>query len=140
MFERPAQSLKTKNPQTPANRRMKASSESRPAFARRAGLILLFDGEVGLNVRQASCLSRNEGHDEHRPTDILTSGLVPRSRLPGLTRDQWLWEFVARYSGATVPDFHGVPCRLTMLGMDHESIRFKERLLGNSLAGSCQEK
>jgi hypothetical protein len=24
-------------------------------------------------------------------------------------RDQWLWEFVARYSGATVPDSHGVP-------------------------------
>jgi hypothetical protein len=23
--------------------------------------------------------------------------------------DQWLWEFVARYSGATVPDSHGVP-------------------------------
>jgi len=23
--------------------------------------------------------------------------------------DQWPWEFVARYSGATVPDSHGVP-------------------------------
>ena len=88
---------------------MKASSESRPALARRAGLILLFDGEVGLNVGQASRLSRIKCHDEHRPTDILTSGLEPRSRLPGLTRDQWLWEFVARYSGATVPDSHGVP-------------------------------
>jgi len=88
---------------------MEASNESRPALARRAGLILLFDGEVGLNARQASRLSHINSHDEHRPTDILTSGLKPHSRLPGLTRDQWLWELVARYSGATVPDFHGVP-------------------------------
>ena len=88
---------------------MKASNESRSALARRAGLILLFDGEVGLNVGQASHLSRIKSHDEHRPTDILTSGLEPRSRLPGLMRDQWPWEFVARYSGATVPDSHGVP-------------------------------
>ena len=58
---------------------------------------------------QAYRLSRIESHDEHRQTDILTSGLEPRSRLPGLLRDQWLWEFVARYSGATVPDSHGVP-------------------------------
>jgi hypothetical protein len=88
---------------------MKAFSESRHALARRAGLILLFDGEVGLNVGQASRLSRIESHDEHRQTDILTSGLEPHSRLPGLWRDQWLREFVARYSGATVPDSHGVP-------------------------------
>ena len=87
---------------------MKALSESRHALARRAGLILLFDGEVGLNAGHASRLSRIKCHDEHRLTDILTSGLEPRSRLPGLTRDQWLWEFVARYSGATVPDSHGV--------------------------------
>ena len=88
---------------------MKAFSESRPALARRAGLILLFDGEVGPNEAQAYRLSRDEGHDEHRQTDILTPGLEPRSRLPGLMRDQWLWESIARYSGATVPDSHGVP-------------------------------
>jgi hypothetical protein len=63
---------------------MKAFIESRPALARRAGLILLFDGEVGLNVGQASCLSRIDDHDEHRQTDILTSGLEPRSLLPDL--------------------------------------------------------
>ncbi len=89
---------------------MKASNESRPALARRAGLILLFDGEVGPKVvEQASRLHCLESHDEHRKTDILTSGLEPRSRLPGPTQDQWLWEFVAHYSGATVPDSHGVP-------------------------------
>ena len=46
--------------------------------------------------------------DEHNQTDILTWGLKPRSRLPGLV-DQWLWELVTRYSGVTVPDSHGVP-------------------------------
>lgn len=45
--------------------------------------------------------------DEHNRTGILTSGLKPSSRLPGV--NQWLWEVVARYSGATVSDFHGVP-------------------------------
>ena len=105
MIERPARSLwrretwgtkrershlaplalpQNKNLQTPAKRRMKALSESRHALARRAGLILLFDGEVGLNVGQAARLSHIESHDEHRQTDILTSGLEPHSRLPGL--------------------------------------------------------
>jgi hypothetical protein len=63
---------------------MKALSESRHALTQRAGLILLFDGEVGLKAAQASCLSRLESHDEHRQTDILTSGLKPHSRLPDL--------------------------------------------------------
>jgi hypothetical protein len=87
---------------------MKASSGSRHAQARRAGPILLFDGEVSLHAEQASHLPHSEGRDEHRQADILTPGLEPYSRLPGLTRDQWLWEFVARYSGATVPDSHRV--------------------------------
>jgi len=39
-----------KNAFIPAKRRMKAFSESRGALARRAGLILLFDGEVGKRV------------------------------------------------------------------------------------------
>ncbi|MDB6063954.1 MAG: hypothetical protein JWR26_162 [Pedosphaera sp.] len=38
------------------------------------GLILLFDGEVAAYERP----------DERRQTGILTSGLEPRSRLPGL--------------------------------------------------------
>ena len=45
---------------------MKAFSESRLAAAKRAGLILLFDGEVGPAKRD---------HDEHNQTDILTWGL-----------------------------------------------------------------
>ena len=60
------------------------------------------------NTAKAFCLSRIESHDEHNQTDILTPGLEPCSRLPGLA-GQWLWEFVARYSGVTVPDSHGVP-------------------------------
>jgi hypothetical protein len=63
---------------------MKAISESRHALARRAGLILLFDGEVGLNAGHAYRLPRIKCHDEHRPTDILTPGLEPHSRLPDL--------------------------------------------------------
>jgi hypothetical protein len=57
------------------------------------------DGEVGPELRD---------HDEHNQADILTRGLtsLPPSRS---WWDQWLWEFVARYSGATVPDSHGVP-------------------------------
>ena len=78
---------------------MKAFIDSHPAHTEQAGLILLFDGEVDPAERN---------HDEHSQTGILTSGLKPRSRLPGLV-DQWLWESVTRYSGATVPDFRGVP-------------------------------
>jgi len=55
------------------------------------------------------------GADEHKRAGILTPGLKPRSRLPGL-HGQWLWEFVTRYSGATVPDSHGVPCHLLATG------------------------
>jgi hypothetical protein len=88
---------------------MKAFIESQRALTRRAGPILLFDGEVGRAHEQARRPSCSDGHDEYRQTDILTSGLEPHSRLPDLMRDQWLWEFVARYSGATVPDSHGVP-------------------------------
>ncbi len=79
-------------------------------------------------------------HDEHRLTDILTSGLKPRSRLPGLMRNQWLRESVARYSGVTVPDSHGVPRRLAVLKTDNGSISFKERFVHTSLAQPCQGK
>jgi len=59
------------------------------------------DGEVG----------SFRSHDEHNQTDILTSGLtsLPPSRRRSSERHSGLWEFVARYSGATVPDSHGVP-------------------------------
>ncbi len=47
------------------------------------------------------------GRDEHRRTGILTpdSNLAPAFPDTG----QWQWELVIRYSGATVPGFHGVP-------------------------------
>jgi hypothetical protein len=47
------------------------------------------------------------GRDEHNRTDILTWGFNLTPAFPVF--DQWPWEFVARYSGATVPDSHGVP-------------------------------
>jgi len=46
MIERPVRSLKMKNLQTPAKRGMKASDESAEKQFQRAGLILLFVGEV----------------------------------------------------------------------------------------------
>ena len=57
---------KTQNLHTPAKRRMKALSDSLSAHADRAGLILLFDGEVGPARRDL---------DEHSQTVILTWGL-----------------------------------------------------------------
>ena len=64
-----------------------------------AGLILLLTEKFGPAGRD---------RDEHNQTDILTWGLtsLPPSRFCWF---QWLWEFVARYSGATVPDSHRVP-------------------------------
>jgi len=49
--------------------------------------------------------------DEHNQTGILTWGLTSLPPSQRLTR-QWPWEFVARYSGATVPESHGVPRHL----------------------------
>jgi hypothetical protein len=50
--------------------------------------------------------------DECRQMDILTPDFKPHSRLPAGadTTRSGLWEFVIRYSGATVADSHGVPC------------------------------
>ena len=87
---------------------MKASNESRRKLFDRLASSFSLTEKLTPNIGQASRLSGIQSHDEHRQTDILTSGLEPRSRLPGPTRDQWLWEFVARYSGATVPGLHGV--------------------------------
>src|SRR5215831_8913792 len=100
------QSLVTKKrPSHPGKSENEGFNESHCAPAKWTGLILLFDGEVG----------PAEGDlDEHNQAGILTSGLMPRSRLPASPHaggaEQWQWESVARYSGATVPDSHGVPC------------------------------
>ena len=72
---------------------------------RRAGLILLLTEKLG--VERAGHRPPLQRPDEHNQTGILTPGLtsLPPSRPCG----QWQWEFVARYSGATVADFHRVP-------------------------------
>jgi hypothetical protein len=63
--------------------------------------------------------------DEHSQIGILTSGLT--SLPPSQSFDQWRWEFVSRYSGATVPDSHGVPGHLAVTS-DHV-IRFFQRAI-----------
>ena len=86
---------------------MKAFDESARKPFDAAGLILLF----------AEKLAPYEwGRDEHNQTDILTSGLT--SLPPSRSVTSGLWEFVVRYSGATVPEFHGVPCRRAVILMD----------------------
>ncbi len=89
-----------KNLQTPARRGMKAFNESQRKQFAGAGLILLFDGEVGLRCErsrgraQANRYSDSEPRASLPPSQHLTSGI---------------WESVVRYSGATVPDSNGVP-------------------------------
>ena len=85
---------------------MKASSEIRAKTVRSDWPHPSLVGEVASNAFEA---------DERNQTGILTSGIKPRSRLPDPNSDQWHWEIVARYSGATVPEFHRVPCHLTAL-------------------------
>jgi hypothetical protein len=77
---------------------MKAFSESPPTLVERAGLILLLTEKLIQQVWD---------HDERSQTDILTSGFNLAPAFPAF--NQWPWEFVTRYSGATVPDSHGVP-------------------------------
>src|SRR5437899_6647208 len=104
---------------------MKAFDEPRHAPTSQAGLILLFDGEVGSPSLEAKNHQALENHDEHNRGRYPDFGLEPRSRLPGLV-GQWLWEFVARYSGATVPDFHRVPGRPAVVKGGSSSAAFKE--------------
>jgi hypothetical protein len=63
----------------------------------RAGLILLFDGEVG----------RTGDHDEHNQTGILTSASNLTPAFPNF--HPVALGICSRYSGATVPDSHRVP-------------------------------
>ena len=63
MIERPARSLKIKNLQTPQMEN-EGILQTPPETVRQAGLILLFDGEVGRSPSD---------RDEHSQTDILTS-------------------------------------------------------------------
>jgi hypothetical protein len=77
---------------------MKAFNESQRQQIAGAGLILLFDGEVGTALAEPRRAQANRYPD---------SELKPRSRLPSISASG-LWEFVVRYSGATVPDSHRV--------------------------------
>ena len=47
--------------------------------------------------------------DEHNPTGILTPGLNLSPAFPIADAISGSWKIVSRYSGATVPDSHGVP-------------------------------
>src|SRR5262249_53582781 len=80
-----------------------------------------------------------EDYDEHKRGRYPDFGLGPCSRLPGLV-DQWLWEFVARYSGATVPDSHGVPGRPAVVKGGLVSAAFKEQLFPTPGGRLCQVK
>lgn len=71
---RPGRDLKTKKPSDPDKRRMKARNSTSPAKTLR-GLASSFS-----LTEKSAPLTR--GHDERNPTGILTSGFVPRSRLP----------------------------------------------------------
>ena len=52
--------IQNKNLHPPANRRMKAFDESGHALTRPAGLILLFDGEVGHRAEQPGVIQIND--------------------------------------------------------------------------------
>jgi len=81
---------------------MKASNDSRRKQS--GGLASSFS----LTEKSAP---RERDRDEHNSTGILTWGLasLPPSRRAKFSRGSGAWEFVARYSGATVPDSHRVP-------------------------------
>ena len=88
-MKKPSDSGKTEN---------KGIQRTPSKTARETGLILLFDGEAGPVT----------GPRRAQPNRYPDS--EPRTALPpSRSDDQWPWEFVARYSGATVPGFHGVP-------------------------------
>jgi hypothetical protein len=100
LTERPEQGNEgIKKPLSPAKSENKGFGEIQTALAALTGLILLF-----AEKRVPICRDR----DESNSTGILTSSFNLTSSFPRFWRSG-LWKFVARYSGATVPDFHGVP-------------------------------
>ena len=76
--------------------------------------------------------------DEHNQTDILTSGLT--SLPPSRFVTSGLWEFVVRYSGATVPDLHGVPCHRAVICGGFASAGFKEQSCVTASGAAGQAK
>ena len=80
------------------------------------GFLLIVDGKGASAISDSQLSTLNSQltqPDEHSQTVILTPDFEPRSRLPIRSwhqPDSGFGELVFRYSGATVPDFHGVPC------------------------------
>ena len=77
---------------------------------------------------------KNEASDERNQTGILTFGLNLAPAFPISSRtDQWHLGLVSRYSGATVPDSHGVPCPSDCDNLQDEScLSFKEQCIPKS--------
>jgi hypothetical protein len=92
--------LKIKNLQTSQTRNGGKFDEPPKKQFGRTGLILLFAEKLPALLKA--------GRDEHFLAGILTPGIKPCSGLPAFSRSGLL-ELVARHSGATVPEFHGVP-------------------------------
>ena len=111
LVERPARSLKTKNLQTPAKRRMKAFNEPcRKPFDRLAS---------SFSLTEKSAARTAADRDEHSQTGILTSA---SNRIPAFPiRFGGTLGICSRYSGATVPDFHRVPRHLTAMTDEQRS-------------------
>jgi hypothetical protein len=84
------------------------------------------------SLAEKSAAAHNEAgdHDEHNQADILTSGI---NLAPAFPVFQWLWESVTRYSGATVPDSHGVPWRMAVIS------NFQRASLFTPKTKVCQE-
>ena len=107
---------------------MKAFSESPSAITEGAGLILLFDGEVGRS---------NERPDERNQTGILTPGLNLAPAFPTQWRSVALgicsplqWRNRPRFSRGSLTSY-------CVLRMDF-SIAFKEPMIRNPQAAVCQ--
>jgi hypothetical protein len=91
---------KTKNLQTPAKRRMKASNEScRKQFNRLASSFSLTE----------KWLRKRSKPDEHSQTGILTSASNRLPAFPFRAAEQWPWEFVAVTVAQPPRTFTGFP-------------------------------
>ena len=77
---------------------MKAKFDVPAKTVHGAGLILLFDGEVDPAEAESGRARTNRYPDFGLKTSL------PPSRC----ETSGMWESVARYSGVTVPEFHGV--------------------------------
>ncbi len=127
---------------------MKAFNESCRIQFRQAGLILLLTEKFGIDGRVSAALtgrrsaaslpSKPRRAQPNRYPDLGLCILAPA--FPAAEAASGPGEFVARYSGATVPDFHGVPGHLAAMA-DAISIRVvKEPPCVRSSTQKCQDK